>query len=38
MSLKMLFGTQNKSKVARMKAVLKDLPIQIVGLHELNIF
>lgn len=34
MSLKMLFGTHNKSKAARMKAVMKDLPI---GLHELNI-
>ncbi|WP_194830566.1 non-canonical purine NTP pyrophosphatase [Laceyella tengchongensis] len=37
MSLKMLFGTHNKSKVARIKAVVKDLPIQIVGLQELNI-
>ncbi|SEM90097.1 non-canonical purine NTP pyrophosphatase [Lihuaxuella thermophila] len=33
---KILFGTHNKSKVARIKTVVKDLPIQIVGLNDLN--
>jgi XTP/dITP diphosphohydrolase len=34
---KLLFGTHNKSKVGRIKSVVRNLPIQIVGLQDINI-
>lgn len=37
MKKKVLFGTTNPSRLARLRAVTKTLPIEIVGLKELNI-